>query len=495
MIADAPAARPGGWRQHLPYAACLIAALVLRMTDLGEAPLSSSEAAASWAAWSGVERAGSVPAPLLAAAPASAALAGLQSILFWIAGSGDALARLAPAAAGSAAVLLPWIFAAALGRGESVALAALLALDPLFVGYSRLADGAALAAASAWAALLAAALMAIPQSTVRPPVHALAGPALAVALGAFWVSGPVTWDLLPVTAAVLVLLRHRRAHVAARAGRGLALAAATALVLATGAFLRWDAAPLVSLSLGDWLRRWWTDGGVAPPDVWSAMMRFELAPLVLGAGGLGLALSRARHVEPSSSPLFARPVLLALIAWTCWGLLLAMRPGRTLEAWFAIQLPAFVGACYAAPRLVAFLARRVSAGRVWAAAALGVAALAGLQFAAGAVGVARGHGDGRFQPHADVTEPAVRQLTAHVETLRARKAIRGVDAIAHDVDPVLAWQLRSIDDLRWAAAVPAGGAPRPRLRLRILEQHAAGAGLARYPLRRLDGTRYVVALQ
>ena len=52
-----------------------------------------------------------------------------------------------------------------------------------------------------------------------------------------------------------------------------ALFAATALVLATGAFLRWDAAPLVSLSLGDWLRRWWTDGGVAPPDVWNAMMR------------------------------------------------------------------------------------------------------------------------------------------------------------------------------------------------------------------------------
>lgn len=495
MIADVPAASPGRWREHLPYAACLAAALVLRMMDLGGAPLSSSEAAAAWAAWSGVERGSSVPS-LLLTPPASAALVGLQSILFWIAGSGDALARLAPAAAGAAAVLLPWIFAAALGRGESVALAALLALDPLFVGFSRLADGAALAVASAWAVLLPAALMAAPRSAARPPVHALAGPMLGVGLGAVWVSGPVTWDLLPVAAAVLVLLRHRRAYVAARAYRGLALAGATALVLATGAFLRWDAAPLVSLSLGEWLRRWGTDGGVAAPGFWSAMMRFEWAPLILGVGGLGLALSRTRRLEPSSSPLFARPMLLVLIAWTFWGLLLAARPGRTLEAWFAIQFPIFLGACYAAPRLVAFLARGVSAGRVWAAAGMGAAALAGFQFAAGAVGVVRVHGDGRFQPYADVTEPAVRQLTAHVETLRARKAIRGVDAIARQADPVLAWQLRSIDDVRWARTSPeGGGAAGPRLVLTTMEEHVAGANLTRYPLRRRDGTRYIVALQ
>lgn len=112
-------------------------ALALRLYRLGLAPLSASEAMLSLAALRGT----AIPIG------ASPLLYWVNAVLFSTFGTGDALARLVPALAGSVLVLLPALMRERIGRVGALGAAALLAISPVAILTSRTASGDALVAA------------------------------------------------------------------------------------------------------------------------------------------------------------------------------------------------------------------------------------------------------------------------------------------------------------------------------------------------------------
>ncbi len=125
--------------EPLLYAAAFLIALIVRLIQLGSAPLSDLEA--TWALQAlGVAQGAR---PVLGSQPAYILL---TSVLFYGLGAGtNFLARLIPALAGSGLVLVPALFAQRLKPRASVILAFLLAVEPGMVALSRQAGGAMLA--------------------------------------------------------------------------------------------------------------------------------------------------------------------------------------------------------------------------------------------------------------------------------------------------------------------------------------------------------------
>ncbi len=119
------------------YAVIATLALALRLYRLGLAPLSASEAMLSLAALHGT----AIPIG------ASPLLYWVNAVLFSTFGTGDALARLVPALAGSVLVLLPALMRERIGRVGALGAAALLAISPVAILTSRIASGDALVAA------------------------------------------------------------------------------------------------------------------------------------------------------------------------------------------------------------------------------------------------------------------------------------------------------------------------------------------------------------
>lgn len=106
----------------------LLAGVFFRLFALGSAPLSSNEAVEALAALKNAAGAGHSSSGLVLSA---------NVFLFWLLGSKDSIARLAPAIAG---VLLPasaWLFERYLGRKGALAAAGLLAICPSAVFLSR----------------------------------------------------------------------------------------------------------------------------------------------------------------------------------------------------------------------------------------------------------------------------------------------------------------------------------------------------------------------
>lgn len=129
------------------YFCILILALGLRTAGLGS-PLSEVEAQAALPAHAlaqgGSVDLGSQPAYVL-----------LSSLLFFIFGSTELLARLVPALFGAALVVLPYFWRDLLGKKAALVLALALALDPGMVAVSRLASGQMIAVGGALIALTA----------------------------------------------------------------------------------------------------------------------------------------------------------------------------------------------------------------------------------------------------------------------------------------------------------------------------------------------------
>jgi hypothetical protein len=129
------------------YALAFVLALAVRLTKLGSAPLTDTEA--SWALQALGVAQGTRPA--LGSQPAYILL---TSVLFYCLGAGtNFLARLIPALAGSGLALVPAIFARRLKPRPSVILAFMLALEPGLVALSREAGSGILALVftlSAW---------------------------------------------------------------------------------------------------------------------------------------------------------------------------------------------------------------------------------------------------------------------------------------------------------------------------------------------------------
>lgn len=115
-------------------------ALLVRLLNLGVAPLSEYEAA--WAMQAlHIARPEAIPAAY-GPHPAYISLTGLAFSLF---GANNFLARFWPALAGALLILAPALYRRQLGRNAAILLAFGLALDPGLVAASRLAGGPALA--------------------------------------------------------------------------------------------------------------------------------------------------------------------------------------------------------------------------------------------------------------------------------------------------------------------------------------------------------------
>lgn len=125
-------------REPLFYFIAFLLALGLRFVGLGKLALTDFEA--GWALRSLGVAQGAHPA--LGPAPAYVLL---TSILFYIFGSGNFLARFWPALAGSLLVFLPYLFRKRLKPPAALILAFCLAMDPGLVAASRMAGGPILA--------------------------------------------------------------------------------------------------------------------------------------------------------------------------------------------------------------------------------------------------------------------------------------------------------------------------------------------------------------
>ncbi|HUF38057.1 MAG TPA: hypothetical protein VMN57_06010 [Anaerolineales bacterium] len=125
---------------HFLIVLILVLGVFVRLNGLGEAPLSDTEARVA------------LQARALAGGGAyggsgtHAGAVALTGLVFFIFGDTDFLARLVPALAGVLLVAAPWVLRGRIGEGPALVAAAGLAIDPLLVGVSRLADGPMLAA-------------------------------------------------------------------------------------------------------------------------------------------------------------------------------------------------------------------------------------------------------------------------------------------------------------------------------------------------------------
>lgn len=166
---------------HLLIALILLAGLAVRLQGLGAAPLSEAEAQLAVQARSLLAGGGeSDPG----AHPGYAALTGL---LFFLFGETDFIARLVPALAGSLLVLAPWILRDRLGTPAALLLSAGLALDPILVGVSRLADGPMFAAGALGLAI------SLRIANISGPDHATRRAAAGILAALALLAGPPVW--------------------------------------------------------------------------------------------------------------------------------------------------------------------------------------------------------------------------------------------------------------------------------------------------------------
>ena len=182
----ARATRAGLSVEQALYALLFLLALGLRLYALGSLNLLSSwEAAQAWPVWLG-SSAEQFP---LQIAPVSPLLSTLQRALFLLTGGGSAFwARFAPACAGAGMVLAAWALRGRMGRGGALALAALFALDPWLLAFSRLADSAILSALTG--VLLLAWIF---DGAAEASLSTRQIDRLAVVGGLFLISGPLAW--------------------------------------------------------------------------------------------------------------------------------------------------------------------------------------------------------------------------------------------------------------------------------------------------------------
>lgn len=301
-------------KEHLPYIVAVVAALLLRLID--SAGLQSF-------------------AP---GADDSALLHALQEAVFWVFGSGGIIAKVPLALAAACPILFAWRFRHVLGRTESLALAVLLATDPLAVRAARFESSAVLTNAAVWAIVFCAAATAsaaVDVRTRRRYAHAL-----WISVGVYLVSGPLVWDLLvPVT---VFLIAHRQVARTRPSFRTAALLVVVSAVLAGSAvFMRWEGLQLVSSSASQWLRGWIVPSGISAGELWKSFAIFGLIPLAAGSAAMAMGWFAERRRFTS------------LILWLLWAGLATLAPGRDHTQWLALQPPLLLGAAWLLARGVA----------------------------------------------------------------------------------------------------------------------------------------------
>ncbi len=348
--------------EHLLFALWLGVAFFVRAFALGEPPLTGLEAANVWPAWLAAANQ-SAPGVTLPATPLFYAI---STTIFWLVGSGDAIARAVPLLAGLVMVVASWGFRPWLGRQVTLLLILLVALDPWLTFFSRLADGAVFSLCFGWLSLLG--LLSLLQATPAQADLLRWRRLTTFSLGLLLVSGPLSWSFLVVLALLVAAYDPQAKHLRAL-GLGqrtdLLWLVAAAVLGATAWFAQPAGLGLISTSLTVWLRTWWGGEDALYPLSWLGLRLWaDQLPLLI-LGGLGLL---RLWWTPADSPLVAHepslrvgPWRFFLTAWLVWGILLNLLPGRDPINLPMITLPLL----FAAADLAAAFLQRAAQASIW----------------------------------------------------------------------------------------------------------------------------------
>ncbi|MBN2549760.1 MAG: hypothetical protein JXB15_11415 [Anaerolineales bacterium] len=310
------------------YLLAFILALLVRLYNLGAAPLSDSEAA--WAlqalqiAWPGDAE----TIPSFGPQPAYIILTGIS---FALLGASDAVARLWPALVGALLPWLPFFFRRELGQPAALILAFGLALDPGLAASSRLVGGPGMA--------LSFSLLALGVWQAGNAI--LAGVLLGLAL----LSGPTALPGLLSLGLTWVIFKLGRkpaqsdppapAHKNAL-GLVLTTAGITILLLGTLALRYPQALSGWAATLTSYLAGWADPSGVPAWRLLLAMLVYTPAPLIFA--GLGIVRWLYRPEKPVGA---GRALFLQSIVWALLSLVLILvYPGRQVadSAWILTAL-------------------------------------------------------------------------------------------------------------------------------------------------------------
>jgi hypothetical protein len=336
-------------REALLYSLALSLALLVRLLNLGAAPLSDYEA--TWALQAlHIAQPGGIAVAL---GPQMAYVA-LTGPLFFLFGSSNFLARLWPAIAGTLLVCLPILMRQRLGRSAALILAFGLAIDPGLVAASRTAGGPMLALSFGLLALI----LWNNRSTASYTTPVLAGLAGGLAL----LAGTAIFSGLLILALLWVFFRLVRLPVwpdmptsdlstptplPSQSQRNALLAAvisAGAILLLGGTlFLRFPQGIAGWASaLPAYLKGWSSSSGVSAGILVLALLVYQPAAVLAGITGIiawlvRVSLSQRQAdeatpeddaTEPLPKPAIEKPPLLPVL-WTLLGLLVVLlNPGR-----------------------------------------------------------------------------------------------------------------------------------------------------------------------
>jgi uncharacterized protein (TIGR03663 family) len=355
------------------YGGIFVLALLLRLAALGRWPLLDQEAALALDAW---RFAKGLAANLRGHSPL---LFHANSVLFFVTGGSDALARAMSVAFGSALVLLPYGLRQYLGRVGALAAALMLALSPSMVYFSWALDGSIVVAFCALA--LTAAIAGLVRGEPGAPLR-LVLPLLALAL----VAGPAaySWVAMMATFASLLWLAGRfgrgqqaigSVHVAWERWRGERQAwsrgLATAGVLILGVVFAFGYNPAGLQMALDQFGRWWGAFKWLNTTQWYRIPLILLVyePLPLFVGLAGMVAHRSRHDVVS----------LLLRYWFVFGLVFSLFPGYRAPSHVLVALlPLILAAAGAIEQLWDTSLQAVRRPLLWVLVGLSLAAAAAM---------------------------------------------------------------------------------------------------------------------
>lgn len=328
------------------YALLVLLSAGLRLGWLRVEPLNSLEAGHAWSAWLTVNGSGqSGPAP------DSPLLYSVHTLLFWLLGPGDAIARVVPALCGVGVIALLWYWRAWLGRLTTLLAALLVTIDPWLTATSRLADSAMLSLFLALLTITGLLQMAA-QSDNQADAPTFSGwrTTTALSVGLLLISGPQAWSWLVVVVLFgWFCLPHTSVQTWLRDTGWWMLVAGAAVLGATGWLARPEGLGAISTSFTVWLQQI-TGRGVTEPYTlgwlgWRLLLEEPLL-LIFGLLGLGIAWRSARQQEPGDEHAIAPTWRRFLTAWLLWGGLLVLLPGRSPLTLAMLSLPLLLWAAY-----------------------------------------------------------------------------------------------------------------------------------------------------
>jgi hypothetical protein len=319
------------------YLLAFFLALVLRLLNLGQSPLTDGEA--TWALQAlQVARPGTaafIPGPY----PAYIFLTGATFSIF---GASDFLARFWPALAGALLVWLPFFFRNSLGRKAALILAFGLAIDPGLVTVSRQVNGPMLA--------MGFGLLALGLWHARHPAWTgllgglalLSGPAFwqgALGVGLAWLTYRALHRSAIPPGEVFEEIHHPAPYpTRADTARGLIVFVATVLAVGTYLFRYPQGLAAILASLTTYLEGWATLSGVSPLTMAATLLVFQPLAMIFAVVSLGRWLARRFQNE-----VYGEYPLLFPLLWLLTSFFLTMiYPARQVSDLVWVLVPLWV---------------------------------------------------------------------------------------------------------------------------------------------------------